>query len=202
MDGSRPANIALSASVALSWPSYLSLPAFVSVHLCLSPCHCLSVSVCLALSVSVCLLHCLSPSVCLPLLLPLSISLCLSASVAPSVYLPLRRRLRPGHLSVRVEDSSLRCEEIVKISNFSFQCDYKYHYSPFARTILYWCIIMEYQLIDSVTDHPIDILIPSQHFLGIARILGEADKGTVTQRKCFLLRLIDWPISDCYRVWR
>ena len=37
-------------------------------------------------------------------------------------------RLRPGHLSVRVGDSLRRCEEIVKISNSTFECDYYYYY--------------------------------------------------------------------------
>ena len=36
--------------------------------------------------------------------------------------------LRPGHLSVRVGDSSRRNEEIGKISNCAFQCDHYYHY--------------------------------------------------------------------------
>ena len=36
-------------------------------------------------------------------------------------------RLRPGHLSVRVGDSSRHSEEIGKISNFAFQCDCHYH---------------------------------------------------------------------------
>ena len=37
-------------------------------------------------------------------------------------------RLRLGHLSVRVGDSSRPCEEIVKISNSTFECDYYYYY--------------------------------------------------------------------------
>ena len=38
-------------------------------------------------------------------------------------------RLRPGHLSVLVGDSSRLCEEIVKkISNSAFECDYYYYY--------------------------------------------------------------------------
>ena len=47
-------------------------------------------------------------------------------------------RLRPGHLSKSVGDSSWRTEEIVKISNSAFQCDYCYyiiiiiHLSPLA----------------------------------------------------------------------
>ena len=37
-------------------------------------------------------------------------------------------RLRPGHSSVPVGDSSRCSEEILKISNFAFQFDYYYHH--------------------------------------------------------------------------
>ena len=36
--------------------------------------------------------------------------------------------LHPGHLSVHVGDSLQRNEEIVKISNCAFKCDYYYYY--------------------------------------------------------------------------
>ena len=46
-------------------------------------------------------------------------------------------RLRPGHLSVRVGDSSRRCEEIVKkISNSAFECDYYYYITLISPSIL------------------------------------------------------------------
>ena len=36
--------------------------------------------------------------------------------------------LVPGHLNLRVVDSSWCNEDIVKISNCAFQCDYCYYY--------------------------------------------------------------------------
>ena len=46
-------------------------------------------------------------------------------------------RLRPGHLSVRVGDSSRRCEEIVKISNSAFECYYYYYYYNYIFRVLH-----------------------------------------------------------------
>ena len=44
-------------------------------------------------------------------------------------------QLHPGHLDIRVGDSTQRSDEKVKISNHAFQCDHYYHY-------YYYCFII------------------------------------------------------------
>ena len=48
--------------------------------------------------------------------------------------------IAPGHLSVRIGDSSRRSEEIVEISNCAFQCDY-YNDVQRESIIIYLLII-------------------------------------------------------------
>ena len=53
--------------------------------------------------------------------------------------------LQPGHLSVRVGDSSQPSEEIIKISNCAFEYDYYYNTS-YHQDSCYWYTLMFFEI--------------------------------------------------------